>query len=510
MTETKYLVLFDTDHIHEYLFATNKLKEIRGASVMLDRLNIRYIRWLADKCNGKEIYVGGGGGKFWFENLTNAQKFCSMSEQLYSRKTIIASLTTSIVKENTKYEFHEFLELAEKQLRRKKSMKQITTQLDTNSYFKFCELCCTYPATKEREIGTESKTLVCNACYNKFRALGLRSQIYKDFEDSLSFKIDREKNYPADLTEIGNCLNSNGYVGYIYADGNGIGKILQGILKAGDNKEEKLSKFSYQIDKATKHGIIRAVKNYIPEPVSTISESRENVKIFPVEFIMAGGDDLITAVPATKALEIAADFCNNFSKLFEENFGPVNGNTVTTSCGVVIAKSSYPINLVFKQAEQLLKSAKKLGKQALLTDQKAQIESAIDFSVIKSTATGNLEAIRKDEFELDQGERLLTERPYTIDKLNELIDFIRECKNYSLPNNKLKTMQQSLFESVNQASLDYLKIISRFHNEKLKTLFKEKLIEFDPIPWRIKTNKTTTPFLDFVEIYDFVTDKINE
>jgi hypothetical protein len=35
----KSLVAMDTDHIKQYVFATDKLKEIRGASSILDRLN---------------------------------------------------------------------------------------------------------------------------------------------------------------------------------------------------------------------------------------------------------------------------------------------------------------------------------------------------------------------------------------------------------------------------------------------------------------------------------------
>jgi hypothetical protein len=41
------LVALDTNHIKGYVFATDKLKEIRGASSILDRLNRRAMRKLA-------------------------------------------------------------------------------------------------------------------------------------------------------------------------------------------------------------------------------------------------------------------------------------------------------------------------------------------------------------------------------------------------------------------------------------------------------------------------------
>ncbi|MBI5207136.1 MAG: hypothetical protein HY934_05020 [Candidatus Firestonebacteria bacterium] len=34
----KYLVLIDISGIHNYIFGTNKLREIRGASILLDSL----------------------------------------------------------------------------------------------------------------------------------------------------------------------------------------------------------------------------------------------------------------------------------------------------------------------------------------------------------------------------------------------------------------------------------------------------------------------------------------
>ena len=42
----KSLVALDTDHIKGYVFGTDKLKEIRGASSLLDRLNRQVMREL--------------------------------------------------------------------------------------------------------------------------------------------------------------------------------------------------------------------------------------------------------------------------------------------------------------------------------------------------------------------------------------------------------------------------------------------------------------------------------
>ena len=64
----KSLVALDTDHIKEYVFGTSKLKEIRGASSLLDYLNRIVMEELAkldpsfdERCL---IYANGGSGLF--------------------------------------------------------------------------------------------------------------------------------------------------------------------------------------------------------------------------------------------------------------------------------------------------------------------------------------------------------------------------------------------------------------------------------------------------------------
>ena len=58
---SRSLLAFDTDRIKEYVFATDPLKEIRGASRLLDTLNRKDMPWLA---GGTCYYAHGGSGLF--------------------------------------------------------------------------------------------------------------------------------------------------------------------------------------------------------------------------------------------------------------------------------------------------------------------------------------------------------------------------------------------------------------------------------------------------------------
>jgi len=504
----KYLVLLDADRIKEYVFSTNKLKEIRGASAILDNLNLVETKKIASKYKAAVIYVGGGTGKFWFTDKSEAEEFTTAIEKIYQKETHTASITSWIEERKEHDNFKDVLDRAEKQIRRKKESKKYSMQLCSNEYFKYCELCGIYPATKLHKLPYESKWL-CLSCLAKNKASGKKIEIYKRLERKLKEKNGIHltlENYPDDFHEIGDSYGSKGYLGFIYADGNGMGKILQTILNNDPDNDTKLYDFSNAVDTATKDGIIESLLKNIPELALIEREKRKKKEIFPVEFIIAGGDDLVIAVPATKALQIVLDFSDNFEHIYSEMFKPKDSQGATISCGVVIAKSTYPINLFFKLSEDLLKSAKKLSKKPLLTDKNATVSSAIDFSVVTTSATGSLQEIRKSELTIDDA-LYLTEKPYKPEKLRELINFIMQCKEKGFPNSKLKVLYGSLFKGKNQATLDYLKLISRLKNEQ-KDIFINKFHEFTMVPWREKNGEIqalTTPFLDFVEVYDFIT-----
>ena len=67
----KFIVAIETVKIKEFLFSTNKLKVIRGASYLLDYLNqVEVPKILKKEGRVKEediIYVGAGNAKFFVE-----------------------------------------------------------------------------------------------------------------------------------------------------------------------------------------------------------------------------------------------------------------------------------------------------------------------------------------------------------------------------------------------------------------------------------------------------------
>src|ERR1019366_5108227 len=90
------LVALDTDHIKEYVFGTDKLKEIRGASSLLDRLNRTKMKELANLYNGATIFANGGSGLFLIES-TKAEAFVLRVEREYRQLTAGGASITGVV-----------------------------------------------------------------------------------------------------------------------------------------------------------------------------------------------------------------------------------------------------------------------------------------------------------------------------------------------------------------------------------------------------------------------------
>jgi hypothetical protein len=80
------LIAFDTDHIKRYVFGTNKLKEIRGASSLLDYLNRVVMVESAKNYQAKEVFANGGSGLFYVP-AENADIFGQDVQRAYQQTT---------------------------------------------------------------------------------------------------------------------------------------------------------------------------------------------------------------------------------------------------------------------------------------------------------------------------------------------------------------------------------------------------------------------------------------
>jgi CRISPR-associated protein Cmr2 len=242
------------------------------------------------------------------------------------------------------------------------------------------------------------------------------------------------------------------------------------------NSFDDLESFSKDVDKATIDATVEILAKHFK-------------KDFSFQLILAGGDDLIIALPAHKAIDVAMEFCNTFeTKLSATKF------PVSISASVVICHDSMPIKDVLSMAESLIKNAKAESR-------KKSGGSYLDFAVL--TGSSLEDPIKKRKIELEFSDNhCITKRPYSLLEMEKLITSIKEMKNAKFPNNKLNRLYQSLFKGHNQSILEGCYLRSKLESEEKKRIDPKNLEKF---PWEeTDLNKYTTHIGDIKELYEFI------
>lgn len=471
----KYYVMLDINKIHDYIFGTNKLKEIRGASILLDTLNRKVA---IDELKNYDaeydcIVKGGGNIKVLFNDINYAEKYMKFLKKLFHDNAIGVDVTVILSEKKDSWTEEKWIEEAERQLQIEKLSKQQKNYILSSGYFKSCQACGLYPAEEK-----DYDRFICRGCFQKIQESS--KDKYKDMEiyHRLFESTDFKKELPEEFGEIGNKSYPKGYIGFIYADGNSIGDYIKEIKEF-----YKLKEFSNKIEAAT----FDAAKSAIEKNFK---------KDFTFQIILAGGDDLIMVVPAHKAIPITIDFCDHFNK-------NSNINNITTSASVILCHDSVPIKNVLESAEKLLKNAK-------MKSRKEGNKCYIDFLAMTGSSLGDPISNRKKELEYQDYEKdiLLTMRPYSIDGIQKLCKNIEKLKKKKFPKNKLNTLRTSLFYGYHQACIEASCMKTRLndtHNNLIKEIETEFTIDNFKFPWKKNKNgEYTTPMEDIMELYGFI------
>ena len=326
------------------------------------------------------------------------------------------------------------------------------------------------------------------------------------------------------LTEIG--AASEGFVAYIYADGNNMGQYIRDRIKTPEDYE----RFSQDVFAATEQSVYWALVHhmhpykYTPDAKSS-RDNKNPVWIHPFEIITIGGDDVLLIVPANKALEVARAIGEEFEQLisqwrleipladFESQlaedrnpymvatsyepgcvhrnsqqvpFCPIQQNQLSISSGVLITAENTPIYYADKLVSQLLKSAKKKAKT--LKD-KGYSGGTVDFLTLKAVTmiSSNIDAFRQEGLTVRFQDREQSQReqwlklyaaPYTLHELGGLIETVRAVKRAKFPRSQLYQIRSLLERGRRTAILNY-----RYFRVRLSPDNQRPLIEDFEAAW---------------------------
>lgn len=287
------------------------------------------------------------------------------------------------------------------------------------------------------------------------------------------------------LREIA-AADQNGFIAYIYADGNNMGQYIRDHISTPAQYEQ----FSNDIFNATEKSVYHAIAHHL-KPFEYQPDSRSNrtnkdkVWIHPFEIITIGGDDVLLIVPANKGLDIAKTIGDRFEEILvktgryaiEPSQQPTSQpvqihrynpeNTPESKCclsissGVLITADNTPIYYADKLVSQLLKSAKRKAKDLKEKDLKDYHGGTVDFLTLKAVTmiSSNINAFRDQgltiRFTERQQELKLYAAPYTLHELGGLLETAKAVKKSGFPRSQLYQIRSLLERGKRTAILNY-------------------------------------------------------
>lgn len=329
----------------------------------------------------------------------------------------------------------------------------------------------------------------------------LKSQYY---QGKNPLQVDETRS----LEEIGNV--SDGYITFIYADGNNMGGYIQKI-----KTPEEYAQFSEDIFEATAQSVYYALANHLhPHQLKKLSKpdskKRENSWVHPFEIITIGGDDVLLIIPANKSLQIAKDIAEKFEEILaakgdryripaEQKITDIKkahrfsgdlpikfaNSCLSTSLGVLTIAYDTPIYYADKLVGQLLKSAKKGVKEVTRRYREAcpsaknqtYFGSTIDILTLKSVTmvSSNIQEFREEGLTIqrkDSPKLKLYASPYTPHELGGLIQTIQKFKEADFPRSQLYQIRELLKQGKRTTMLNYHYFRTRLKPDKSKLLKK--------------------------------------
>jgi CRISPR-associated protein Cmr2 len=413
-------------------------------------------------------------------------------------------------------------------------------------------------SARKRRVGDRAKkgTTPPTEWYKEWQPGVIEGWIEK-FEDFLNKNPEQRQKYcgihnlcqvniPQSLTQLGNV--SNGFIAYIYADGNNMGGFIQKIRTT-----KKYQEFSEDVSKATEYAVYQALaENLHPRELRGVNDPESRLQdgdlVHPFEILAVGGDDIMLIVPASQALAIAKMIGECFEKILLKQVSladvEIEGNyrteqpkqpldpskfhryspqdaesyqqcQLSTSIGVLITAYNTPIYYANKLVDQLLKSAKKRAKKLRKL---GYCGGTVDFLVMKGVTmiSSNIDEFRNQALTKYRGQKLkLYASPYTLYELGGLLAAAEALKKSDFPKSQLYQIRSLLEHGKHTAILNY-----RYFRVRLKQGKKELKEKFEDAWCKAKTNEgNVAPWMydpdpkepayesiwrELVDLYDFI------
>lgn len=434
----KYLYGVSVQGIQEFIYKTNELKEIIGASEIIDGLGQEF-KPDQNSQNTNKIYAvfdrlkkeglvdnvllnAAGNFRAIVSGKENLSKIVLDLPKRIMQNACGITISQAAVEFKNDKKYKDISYELEKRLKIQRNKPSITLDPSLN-------LMLLSPKTARAVYKIKNEEKIDLSSYQKYTA-------HKAWFDKNRQKNDKF----VELKEFSQISNSKNKLAIIHADGNGLGVLVKELSsRVNLNNLDEITKFSKALDKATKSAFKNAKE--------TIKDLKDSEKI---KHIILSGDDMTAVCSADIALEFSKAFMKEFERLTQED-GDIKGK-LTMCAGIAYCNEKYPFHYAVLLAEALCGAAKKHSKAYYVKEPNKDIApSCLMFHNIQSSNFQSWDKFIQDELTIrnEDAEIRCDFGPYYINekeqaKVDDLINLVKIYSGDDSPKSKLREWLKEL------------------------------------------------------------------
>lgn len=443
--------------IQGFIFQTNELRDIIGASALVEQVCTTAFQAMAG-C--KPNIIGAAGN---IKHVFDTREQCERVVRDFQRQvlTMAPGITFSqaVVELDPAKTFASQVEELERKLRAQRNRPAPSTTLGLMAIKRA-------PKTGLPAVPTDKGELIDLATQRKRQAVDNMTLVDKSFGQA-DLSPDKVALNIEDMTL------KNDWIAVIHADGNGLGQVVQAV----GSDRDKFRQFSSLLDQAT---VAAAHDAYLA--VAGMYSGK-----IPMRPVVLGGDDMTIIMRA----DLAVPYTRAFMRAFECHTRQLLGDTLeangvfagqrrlTCCAGIAFIKSSFPFHYGYSLAEQLCDQAKHDAKARKHLLDGGLPPSCVMFHKVQDSFVDNFADIERRELHVGTSaswkfgpyylEPLATRDRWTIDDLTQRVDELdRQGDNARVVKSHLRQWMTLMHDSPSNAAQKDRRVRTILTGDQLK------------------------------------------
>lgn len=503
----RYLYGASVQGIQGFIFQTNKLSEIVGASELVESIcTDKFYEVAGIQSNDPKILMAAAGNiKYFFNDETKCRDFVKMFPKIVMDMAPGITISQAVVPFEGDYPKHTDIDYLEIKLKAQRNKVSIPTEIGFMALERARRTGgVAFEEVKDRK---GKPQIVDEATYKKLDRVKFKKDNDEDKANEKLFytfsglEEVRNKDISFDISDITKS-GKNSWIAVIHADGNGLGNILQNHGKTITENEE-FKNFSDLIQTSTEQACKFAFNEVIKKDV--------NYK-YPVRPVIIGGDDVTIIIRADLALDFTVEFLKAFEEETKKKFIDLKTTKLhgglTACAGIAYVKESYPLHYALDLAEQLCKDAKKMVKNKVPIREDGMPKSSLAFFRVQDSFVENLEDMKErtlktgNGIDYDYGPYLIhKEGNYpNVDDLNKKLEVLKKEAESKEKSKAVSKLRQLISASFNDEST--MKIMKDRMKSVNDIFYKDLSLNEELVP-KHGTHNGKSMLYDLIQLHSF-------